>query len=134
MVDLRLTMKPDVGTRAARLRAIFRFPEKIHGGAEEWTGTRDPLAYVEWYSKFSPVPDKFHKMYSVSRLTARTDGTYPGKIIPLSQIRQCCQLTPHFGTDDDSIPKDWTSDTVLDLASQFWLNNWTSMYAYQTVW
>lgn len=71
------------------------------------------------------------------------DGTPAGAIVPLSMIRQSCQLIPHFPKPTHaqlkdltfcSIPTDWTTDTVLDKASRFVLNNWASKYSYQTLW
>ena len=73
------------------------------------------------------------------KLPLHVDGTPAGEIIPLSMIRQLCQLIPHFprptrGSTISTIPSDWTSDSVLDKAQRFLLNNCATKYAYQTLW
>ena len=129
----------NAGTRAARVKVVFKLPPTLPvsrggGGAPAWW-PQEPLAYVEWYARFSRAPDPTHLMYSVSKPPPRSDGMPQGKIIPLSQIRQSCQLIPTFPVGSQSIvPGDWTSDNVLDKANSFHVNNWGSMYAYQTVW
>lgn len=72
-------------------------------------------------------------MYTLGIPPLRSDGSRQGKIISLSQIRQTCQLIPHYSTHR-TVPRDWTSDNVLDLSTNFWLNNWASLYDYQTLW
>lgn len=131
MTVLSNTKNSLTGTRAGRIKAIFSLPDKIHGNSSHWS--TDPLAYVEWYTKFSPSPPNDHKMYTLSVPPLRQDGTRPGKIIPLSQIRQSCQLIPHYDTYN-TVPRHWTSENILDTCKIFWLNNWTSLYAYQTLW
>jgi hypothetical protein len=54
-----------------------------------------------------------------------------GIILPLSHIRQSCMLFPNFPS---SVPAHWTSDSILDHASSFYINNWLSKYSYQTIW
>lgn len=106
----------------------------VHGNTVPWQGSaKETLAYIEWYTRFAPAADKHHNMYSVTVSPQRSDGTRQGAIVPLSQIRQSCHLIPHFDKVN-SIPRSWTSETVLDLSSHFWLNNWASLYAYQTLW
>ena len=125
---------------------IFSLPETIHehgsytemAAPEEWA-KQGPLAYIEWYAKLLASADPAHLMYDVRKMPLRADGTPAGEIIPLSMIRQSCQLIPHFPkpTSADSpapVPLDWTSDTVLNNASRFLLNNWATKYAYQTIW
>lgn len=98
---------------------------------------------MEWFAKLPMQADPIHMMYDVKKMPLHTDGTPPGAIVPLSTIRQSCQLIPHFPKPTHaqlknstfcSIPTDWTTDTVLDKASHFVLNNWASKYAYQTLW
>ena len=109
---------------------------------QEWK-ERGPLAYVEWFAKLPAQADPVHMMYEVKKLPVHTDGTPSGAIVPLSMIRQSCQLIPHFPKPTSmqlkrtrfcSVPTDWTTDTVLDKASRFVLNNWASKYVYQTLW
>ncbi|EPS92507.1 hypothetical protein FOMPIDRAFT_1137693 [Fomitopsis schrenkii] len=139
------------GTRIGRVKIIFKLPETIHecGTAngtipapQEWK-ERGPLAYVEWFAKLPAQVDPVHMMYEVKKMPLHADGTPAGAIVPLSMIRQSCQLIPHFPKPTHaqlkdltfcSIPTDWTTDTVLDKASRFVLNNWASKYSYQTLW
>ena len=129
-----MLIKFDLGTRAAHLKAVFRLPDTIDGNTVNWPGTSSGmLAYVEWYTKFTLSADKYHNMYTLALPPTRTDGTKQGAIISLSQIRQACHLIPHYDKHL-VIPRTWTTDNVLDLSGHFWLNNWASLYAYQTLW
>ena len=71
-------------------------------------------------------------MYQVKRPLQRSDGTFPTSIIPLSDICQSCQLYPLFSSND--VDGKWTTDNSLDLCSSFLVNNWRSLYSYQTIW
>jgi hypothetical protein len=90
---------------------------------------KEPLAYIEWYQPLSPNPDKNHSMYLVKKQISSNPQC---SIIPITNIRQSCMLIPNFGKDPPK--KEWKSDTVLDLAPSFLLNNWQSLYAYQSLW
>ncbi|KAI0729567.1 hypothetical protein C8Q72DRAFT_777655 [Fomitopsis betulina] len=89
--------------RIGHVKVIFKLPDTIyeHGSLnemhapEEWA-TQGPLAYVEWYANLLDSADPVHMMYEVRKLPLRTDGTPAGEIIPLSMIRQSCQLIPRF--------------------------------------
>ena len=89
-----------------------------------------PLAYVQWYTPLKPAAHADHNMYDI-RPQLRSDGSPAGTIISLSDIRQSCMLTPAYGRKCDST---WTKDNVLDKASSFYVNNWSSLYAYKTLW
>ncbi|KAJ6605545.1 hypothetical protein DFH09DRAFT_897411 [Mycena vulgaris] len=71
-------------------------------------------------------------MYSISVPPRRANGIRPASIIPLTDIRQTCQLFPNFGRAD--VPPKWTTHTVLDECNNFFVNNWASLYAYQSIW
>ncbi|KAJ7214315.1 hypothetical protein GGX14DRAFT_341410, partial [Mycena pura] len=49
------------------------------------------------------------------------NGTVRGAVIPLTDIRQTCQLFPNF--DRPAVNEQWTSDTVLDECYSFFVNN-----------
>ncbi|KAH9905081.1 uncharacterized protein B0H18DRAFT_899304, partial [Fomitopsis serialis] len=124
------------GTRAARVKVIFTLPKTVSASngrspAPAWW-PEGPLAYVEWYTRFSGAADATHLMYSVSKPPSTADGLPPGKIVPFSQIRQSCQLIPSF--PDGTVPADWTTENTLDKASKMYVNNWAGLYAYQTIW
>ena len=89
------------------------------------------MAYIEWYAPLKPAAEDFHEMYIVKKSLYTSDGCLPGQVIPLSSISQTCQLIPQFGRE---VPMEWTSDNVLDKCDTFFLNSFTSKYAYQTLW
>ncbi|KAJ3819833.1 hypothetical protein F5880DRAFT_1489061, partial [Lentinula raphanica] len=118
--------------RAARLRVIFRLPQMINdSGFLVNTPTywpKEHLAYVTWYSRFKPSPDKATGMYKVEP-AIDSNGVPQGAVIPLSNIRQNCMLVPSRTSWD----KDWDSDNILDKCSSFFVNNLQTKYAYQTI-
>lgn len=139
---LSLTSGPHflTGTRIGRVKVIFTLPRRLSGNhygnrqvPDYWP--REPLVYVEWYGRLPLNPDPTHMMYKIKKAAPRADGLPQGNIIPLSQIRQSCHLCPCFPTGPQGVvPPEWTSDNVLDLADSFYVNNWASMYSYQTLW
>jgi hypothetical protein len=118
------------GTRVARLRVLFRLPQVAFGVTvpQRWPG--DVLAYVELYPK-AAAADATHSMCAIRR-TPQGAKNWKGKIIPLCNIRQVCQLIPAFGTQE--VNRGWNSDSVLDESKDFYLNNWKGVYSYQTIW
>lgn len=95
---------------------------------------KEPLVYVEWYSQFKSLKEmKKHGMYMVKKGSPDKDGIPFGSIIPLSNIRQSCQLIPKFSLTGSG-EASWKSSNVLDKASTFYINNWLHMYSYQTIW
>ncbi|KAF5341494.1 hypothetical protein D9757_014788 [Collybiopsis confluens] len=120
------------GCRVAQVKVIFQLPEVVQRfGMQEpsplnWPHI--PLAYVAWFSHFKSQPSAEFGMYTVKPSVA-SNGIAQGAIIPLSDIRQTCMLTPN-SSDWDST---WTSDNVLDKCQFFFVNNLQSKYTYQTV-
>ena len=105
------------------------------GGAAPEYWPKGPLAYIEWYTRFLPSADATHMMYTLRKPALCGNGTPQASIIPLAQIRQSCQLSPVFpGGARGTVPPSWESDNVLDCADSFHVNNWSGMYAYQTIW
>lgn len=122
-----------LGTRIAWLKVIFKLPDMLYGtmpAPPQWP--KEPLAYVEWYSKLKGQAKNDHNMYLVTVAQKRANNLPAADIISLSSIRQSCQLVPCFGSED--VSSDWTNGNVLDMCSRFLLNNWASKYAYQTLW
>ena len=128
----------NVGTRIARVRCIFQLPSsiKIQGlnmpTPSYWP--REPLAYVQFFkpATLSPRAERTHKMPSLSKAFL-SDGVTPAwSIIPLTNIRQSCHLVPDFSKNKDY---DWDNIKVpvLDDVKDFLLNNWLSLYIYQTI-
>ncbi|KAI0720653.1 hypothetical protein C8Q72DRAFT_878104 [Fomitopsis betulina] len=127
--------RPRIGSEPARFDTVV----VLHDDNTEATGVQGPLVSVEWYANLPASADPVHMMYEVRKLPLCTDGTPAGEIIPLSMIRQSCQLIPRFPKPTKecvvaTVPTDWTSDSVLDKAQKFLLNNWASKYSYQTLW
>jgi len=120
--------------KVGRLKVIFRLPSSIpimdHDAIVAWP--KEHLAYVEWFT-VSEHPGQYHNMYSVTNAIIQNNNIVPGDIVPLSTIRQSCHLIPHLGRNV-SWPSSWKSTNVLDLCNTFLLNNWSSKFAYQTLW
>ena len=92
---------------------------------------KEPLAYIEWYSKLKNTAETDYGMYLVSK-SNDLQSIPTGSIIALSAICQSCMLIPKFKNAKDE--KIWTSSNVLDHAGVFFLNNWINKYSYQTIW
>lgn len=119
--------------RAGRVKVLFHLPEKLDNGMpvpSSWPSAY--MAYVEWFTPFKPSHENNHNMFSISVPPRRANGFRQASIIPLTDIRQTCQLFPNFGRDN--VDPEWTTDTVLDKCNSFFVNNWTSLYAYQSIW
>lgn len=123
------------GTKIARVRVIFTLPDKLdrvgQTPAPSWY-PKQPLAFVEWYSplRSGPLP-RDGMMYKIKKAKTADNKRMKAAIIPLNNIRQSCMLFPYFGLD--TVPIEWTSNNVLDKAEAFYINNWASKYAYQTI-
>ena len=116
------------GYRIGRVRVVFSLPE--HSLQILFpTGKEIPrhLVYVEWYTPFSEDPDPSTLMFKVSPLKDRAGGR-TCSIIPLANIRRSAHLIPKFGA---AAPQEWTSSTVLDLASVFYVNSFMDMNMYR---
>jgi len=125
-----------LGTRIGRLKVIFVLPKllQVPGGhipaPSVWP--KEPLAYIEWYTRQSGVANGVHGMYQISKPKPDNYGRYPGEIIPLSNIRQSCMLFPVFKGHQEEV--DWVPSNVLDKADKFLVNPWLNHYSYQTIW
>ena len=123
----RLTL--NVGTKIGRIRVIFKLPETLpdlHLSAAPPQWPKGALAYVEWFSPLGNAAHPRHKMYVVRKQESRQ-----GAVVPLASIRQSCMLFPKFGAKADIT---WKTHNVLDKCRTFYVNNWSSLYAYQTLW
>ncbi|KAI0694820.1 hypothetical protein C8Q76DRAFT_634235 [Earliella scabrosa] len=104
---------PLEGLRVARVRAIFTLPSSYDAAIFD---IHDPLAYVEWFTPFQVV-DPATGMYIVSHST-RQHRRF-ASIIPITDIIRTCHLIPVWGK---RIDPSWTSDTVLDRCTKFFVN------------
>lgn len=123
------------GTKIGRVKVIFKLPETLEfpnglqfPAPEHWP--KGPLAYVEWYN-LSTVPDPQTLFYTAQQPLENTLGA----IVHLSQIRQTCMLTPKFGHFSWTSLQGVDSENVLDFPGRpYLLNNFSSLYAYQSIW
>ena len=116
------------GYRIGRVRVIFSLPQRSLALLFP-AGDQIPkhLAYVEWYSAFTDEPEPNSRLLKILPLKDR-DGGGICSIIPLANIRRSVQLIPKFGA---VAPQEWTSSKVLDLASVFFVNNFTDVHLYR---
>ncbi|KIJ14108.1 hypothetical protein PAXINDRAFT_100326 [Paxillus involutus ATCC 200175] len=117
------------GYRVGQVRTIFTIPQQarnlIFGHAN--VGVPQHLAYVEWFTPFSPSPEPNHGMYKVTRSVV--NGERLASIVPVANIRRSVRLIPKFGS---VAPREWTSSNVLELCKTFFVNPFTDQHAYQS--
>jgi hypothetical protein len=89
---------------------------------------KHPLAYVTWFTRFKNSPDDDTLMYRIAP-AKDSKGQPQGSIIPLTDIRQSCMLTPSRATWDET----WSRENILDRCDTFFVNNLQSKYSYQTI-
>lgn len=127
-----------IGTRIGRVKVLFRLPQhlKLIGSYKTQAPSIWPktvLAYVEWFMAPSLASGEqaTHNMVTVRKSALLADNALPWSIIPLTNIRQSCMLTPNL--QKSSFKSSWTSANILDSADIFLVNNWTSVYTYKTI-
>ena len=94
-------------------------------------GAADPptyLAYVEWFTPFTPSPDPLHGLYRVKK--ALQSGVRQAEIVSLHSIRRSVHVYPSFG---HVVPSHWSSSNVLDNCDIFFVNSFTDRHVYGTV-
>ena len=110
------------------MRVIFTLPEsftEINGKA-----TKEPLIYVEWFKTVGNATESTSNMYEVRKQRESGNSEIVGEVVMLSKVRQSIQLIPVFG---QKVNRDWTSETVLDLCDNFYINNFGDLCTYQSV-
>lgn len=126
------------GCRVGRVKAIFRLPTIMRIGPFEKEAPAhwptEHLAYVEWYMPLRASAEPDHLMYRVRKDNSPNPLAHVG-IISLTEVRQSCMLFPYLPSfrRDGICIKDLNSHNVLDKCSTFLISNWSSHYAYQTI-
>lgn len=122
-----------------RVKVIFQLPARLkligtHTSLAPSYWPKFPLAYVEWYTAptLTVQQQNVHNMATVSK-PPTVDGHSVWSIIPLSNIRQSCMLTPNFESAPIHDQSAWTTVNILDSAPSFFVNNWSSVYTYKTI-
>lgn len=75
------------------------------------------------------MKDSIHGLYKVSHARNR-EGDRLGLVIPIEDIERSCHLFPDFGR---VAPRDWTSRTVLDECTTFYLNTFADRNTYKLI-
>ncbi|KIO16582.1 hypothetical protein M407DRAFT_85849 [Tulasnella calospora MUT 4182] len=119
------------GYRIARVRAVFTLQSDVTEAVFGSADAVQQLAYVEWYSRLT-TPGSTHGMYSVQP-SIDTRGQPDAAVIELGQIRQSVHLFPKFPKEvlKDHGALEWTSETVLDRCSDFFVNRYLSRHSFQ---
>ncbi|KAG2050949.1 hypothetical protein BDR06DRAFT_990636 [Suillus hirtellus] len=98
------------------VRIVFSLPQMV---VKQYFNPQNPppqhLAYVEWFSAFSPLPDTHSGLYKVRQLVR--DGECQVSIVPWG----------------GAVPAEWMSLEVLDTCATFFLNVFKDMYTYFNV-
>ncbi|KAI0629507.1 hypothetical protein C8Q77DRAFT_1065092 [Trametes polyzona] len=119
-------------TRVVQVRVVFSLSKKsldfFFPGMPQHQRPPAHLAYVEWFSKFGTSPDRNAKMYKVTRPSDHADRT--AAILPVSLIERSVHLTPKWG---GPVPREWSSDTVLERCSTFYVNPFKDLHTYFNV-
>lgn len=112
------------GWRVGQVRVIFSISERSSKKVF-YNGARPSkhLAYIEWFTSFPSSVHPDTMLYKLSR--AQRNDEEVVSIVPINSIRQSVHLFPHFGA---TVPRDWSSDTVLDKCSTFYLNPFSDRF------
>lgn len=86
------------------------------------------MAYVEWFTPFKSTPESHHLMYKVSRDVR--DGHRVASIVNVQDIRRSVLLCPKFGP---VVPPGWTSESVLERCTNFFVNSHTDRHTFITL-
>jgi hypothetical protein len=79
------------------------------------------MVYVEWYTQFN-AKDPHTGMFSLKRSTI--NHKQAASIMPLSDLDRAAHLLPKF---KKTVPRGWSHDNVLDTATDFLFNWWTTI-------
>ncbi|KAJ3735343.1 hypothetical protein DFJ43DRAFT_1037221 [Lentinula guzmanii] len=116
-------------TRVARVRLVFTLPDKITNKLfADVSPDSQPLylAYVEWFTPFSPSPDPNHRLHKISH--CEVDGGRLASVVDIHRLVRSVHLFPKFGHIANC---NWTSSSVLDECKTFFVNLDSDRHMYQ---
>ncbi|KAI0260375.1 hypothetical protein BC834DRAFT_925906 [Gloeopeniophorella convolvens] len=113
----------EASLRVARVRALFTIP----GDIGQVTG---PLAYVELFTPLR-VKDPTSGLYLMSASTR--NHRRHSVVVSVDDFVSPCHLIPK-SSPPASWPRQWAPDTVLDVASQFYLNMYIDLHTFVLFW
>ena len=93
--------------------------------------SRVPLAYVHWFTHPVAHLDESVNMYVVKRLR-REDDTPVDGIIEMASIFWFVQLIPKFPNNTQAVGN-LMPDNFMEQTSAFFINSFTDMETYQSV-
>lgn len=118
------------GLRIGRAKVIFKLPQAYLDARSE--ATAEVLVFVEWFTVASQDPNPNSKMYRIKKERYINHPFHVnGEVVKLSSIKNSIQLIPAFPKDE--VDQAWTSNNVLDVCNEFYINNWSSIRAYQSI-
>ncbi|KAJ7055343.1 hypothetical protein C8F01DRAFT_1111491 [Mycena amicta] len=113
------------GYYIGQVRLVFTLPDRVLDTLFPTQKPPQHLAYVEFFSKIPSRPEADHGMYKVTR-----PDECIARIIPVANLRRSIHLFPRFGR---VAPREWTSQSVLEHCSKFYVSPWSDRHAYVTV-
>ena len=115
-----------LGHRIAQVRAIFQVLSREAQDIFHSSGAPPThLAYVQWFSLLSAVPDVNSGMYKITKLFKV--GSRCVAVIPVELILYSVHLFPQFGP---VTPQNWDSFSVLDDCHAFFINPFSDRHNY----
>ncbi|KDQ19622.1 hypothetical protein BOTBODRAFT_102654 [Botryobasidium botryosum FD-172 SS1] len=118
------------GTRVAQVRAVFTLPA---AAARSYFPTMDSplhLAYVDWFTPFGTQPNPDHRMYSIAHSVSGRDKVRVSSVVRVSDICRSIMLFPRFGP---IAPRAWSSLSVLNDCTSFYVNPFSADHTYRDV-
>jgi len=116
-----------LGLQIAQVCVVFHLPKlsiwEVCRSLDTEPATH--LAYVEWFSPLTAIPDTSHLMYWVSRLV--NNGKQHTGIIWVDWVLHSIHLLQCFGP---FTPWAWNSFMVLDQCQTFYVNPFTNVHNY----
>ena len=108
-----LTHTISPGLRVAQVHVLFNLPP-------QFSIISSPLAYVEWFTPLG-IPDQITGMHVVRRSTRRREAN--SEVVTVDRLIRGCHLIGKAGRVMD---RAWTTENVLQKATNFWVNNYIS--------